>query len=334
MLTQHIVNTRLTKKCLILLSLHNRISISITGYTTTFSYTKVIFRQNVPATGLVLGVSTWLMSMLPYIIAGVNAAKPKRVFCLAKQTGKFALQSFNQLLWPAVCINCRESICETDNSLCKNCWDQLLACTGADYCRRCGRDAGKFALLKGACPDCQGKEIRFDCIARSGVYNQSLRKMVLALKNGRTELDSVLGFLANSALQGSGFYDDVELFVPVPLHWSRRLARGYNQSQVLVRKLTHPTAKTSTELVRVRRTKAQPTMPSPAARLRNVAGAFAVRCGHNCAGRKICLVDDVKTTGATLNECAKTLKQAGASEVFALVLAVAGQSPAEPLLAR
>jgi len=61
-------------------------------------------------------------------------------------------------------------------------------------------------------------------------------------------------------------------------------------------------------------------------RAANVAGAFAVRWGHNFTGKEICLVDDVKTTGATLNECAKTLKEAGASKVFALVLAVAGQT--------
>jgi len=249
----------------------------------------------------------------------VNTKKPKQAL-------NFTLQSINQLLWPAVCINCGENICETDNNLCKNCWSQLLACTSGDYCRRCGRDASKFALLEGACPDCQGKEFHFDRIARSGVYSQALQKMILAFKNGRTELDLAVGFLANSALQGSDFYNDIELFVPVPLHWSRRLARGYNQSQVLAGKLNHSTAKISTELVRIRRTKSQPAMVSPAARAKNVAGAFAVRYGNNFTNRKICLVDDIKTSGATLNECAKTLKQAGASKVFALVLAIAGQS--------
>ncbi|MHC4324902.1 MAG: ComF family protein [Planctomycetota bacterium] len=149
--------------------------------------------------------------------------------------------------------------------------------------------------------------------------------MILSFKNGRTELDSILGFLGNCALQGGGFNSDLELFVPVPLHWSRRLIRGYNQSHVLVRKLKHDTAKINTDLVRIRRTKAQPAMVSPAAREKNVAGAFAVRYRHKFKGRKICLVDDIKTTGATLNECAKTLKRAGALKVYALVLAVAGQ---------
>ena len=242
-----------------------------------------------------------------------------------KRIVSFGLQSLNQLLWPAVCASCGESVCETDKTLCKDCWGELMSCAGGDYCRRCGRDVSKYGLVGGACGDCQGKEIHFDEIARSGVYGGALSKMILAFKNGRTELDSMLGFLANSALEGGGFAGEVELFVPVPLHWSRRLSRGYNQSLVLAKKLKHSTAKVNTELVRIRRTKIQPAMVSEAARTRNVAGAFAVRRGHSFGGRSVCLVDDIKTTGATLNECAKTLKEAGASKVFALVLAVAGQ---------
>jgi competence protein ComFC len=256
----------------------------------------------------------------------VFTANPTRVFNAVRQAGKFTFQSLNHLFWPAMCSNCRISISEADNNLCRDCWDQLLACTGGDYCSRCGRDASKYGMLWGYCPDCQGKEIHFDRIARSGVYSQSLKTMILAFKNGCTELDSILGFLADSALQGGGFLDDIEIFTPVPLHWTRRLIRGYNQSYILIRKLRHKTARISTNLVRMRRTKAQPAMVSAAARAKNVAGAFAVRYGHDFIGRKVCLVDDIKTTGATLNECAKTLKQAGASKVYALVLAVAGQN--------
>ncbi|MHC4158862.1 MAG: ComF family protein [Planctomycetota bacterium] len=242
-----------------------------------------------------------------------------------KELVSFGLQGLHQLLWPAVCSGCGESICESDNSLCRNCWGQLLSYTGGDYCRRCGRDVSKFALVEGACPDCQGRGIYFDEIARGGVYKEALQRMILSFKKGRTELDGVLSFLANSALEGSGFINEVELFVPVPLHWTRRLARGYNQSLIVARRLEHPAVKINTELVRVRRTKLQPLMATAAARARNVKGAFGVRRGHKFGGRNICLIDDIKTTGATLNECAKTLKEAGASKVFALVLAVAGQ---------
>ena len=235
-------------------------------------------------------------------------------------------QGVNHLLWPAVCINCRESISETDGGLCRNCWDDLLEATGGDYCRRCGRDASKFALIDGACGDCQNTKFAFDRMARAGVYAKSLKDMIVGLKRGKTELDLVLGSLADSALQGGGFSGEIEFIVPVPLHWSRRSVRGYNQSLVLAKRLRHEGAEINTDLVRVRRTRFQPTMQTPAARARNVKGAFAVRKGHRFAGRVVCLVDDIKTTGATLNECAKTLKEAGASKVFALVLSVAGQS--------
>ena len=257
---------------------------------------------------------------------GVNTARSKRTSLFLKRAGDYTFQGLNQLLWPAVCTNCRQSICETEHDLCQDCWDGLLACTGAEYCRRCGREASRFAIVEGTCPDCQGRQIHFERIARSGMYSRSLQQMILSFKNGRTEHAYVLSFLANSALQASDFYRDLEFFVPVPLHWSRRLTRGYNQSHILAHKLSHPTAKIKTDLVRIRRTRTQPAMASCAARARNVAGAFAVRNGHHFAGRRICLVDDIKTSGATLNECASVLKRAGAAKVFALVLAVAGQS--------
>lgn len=236
------------------------------------------------------------------------------------------LKGLRHLLWPAVCINCGKSIVETDNNFCKDCWEQLLASTGGDYCPQCGRQASKFALVNGRCPDCIGREMHFDGIARCGVYEGTLRAMIVAFKmKDRTELDRMLGFLGNSALEGAAFYKEIEVFVPVPLHWSRRLIRGYNHSFILAKKLGHHKAKVNTDLARVRQTETQFKMETAAARAANVKGAFAVRAGHNFKGRNICLVDDIKTTGATLNECAKVLKEAGAAKVYSLVWAVAGQ---------
>lgn len=238
-----------------------------------------------------------------------------------------AWRGLNQLLWPARCDLCDEAICETDGRLCRKCWNEFLTCTAGDYCPRCGRDASRYGLVGGACGACGAEEFHFDGIARSGVYTEALQRMILAFKHDHSELASALAPPAEAALQGSGFCADIELLVPVPLHWTRRFSRGYNQALLIAKRLHLPHARISTDLVRARRTRAQPQAATPAARARNVAGAFVVRQGHPFAGRVVCLVDDIKTSGATLSECAKTLKEAGASKVYALVLAVAGQRP-------
>jgi len=250
---------------------------------------------------------------------------PHHVSERIRHVSGLAWQGLNHLLWPAVCTNCGDRILQANENLCGRCWSQLLTCTAGDYCPRCGRDASKYGLVAGACAACREQEFHFDGIARAGVYSEALQEMILAFKHDRTEFAYVLAPLADAALQGSQFYDEIQLFVPVPLHWTRRLLRGYNQSYLIARRLRHPRATISTDVVRIRRTKAQPVVATAPARARNVAGAFAVRSDHAFAGKVVCLIDDIKTTGATLNECARILKEAGAARVYALVLAVAGQ---------
>ena len=238
---------------------------------------------------------------------------------------KDTIGGFGQLLWPAKCVNCGEHSVETGSGLCGDCWEGLTSVCSADYCRCCGRNVSPYVAREGVCLNCRGDQMHFDGIARAGMYAESLRDMVKAFKNDKTELDSLMVWLADTALQTSAFFNDIDFFVPVPLHWRKRIRRGYNHSYLVARGLKHPIARVNTDLVRIRHTKEQPTMMTVAARAKNVAGAFAVRYRHPFAHTKICLVDDIKTTGATLNECAKTLKEAGASKVFALVLSVAGQ---------
>lgn len=255
----------------------------------------------------------------------MGATEIKQFLESTQRIGRVAIEGLNHLLWPAVCNSCGTSIAETENGLCRDCWNELLICVGGDYCSRCGKDASKYAAIGEGCARCQDEEVHFDGIARGGVYDGSLRNMILAFKfRDRTELDRQLCFMVNSALQGCEFSDEIELFVPVPLHWRRRLERGYNQSLILCKGVEGTKGRISTDFVRVRYTKRQWNL-SPAKRRRNVAGAFAVRKGHNFSGRRVCLVDDITTSGATLNECAKTLKEAGAQKVFAVVAAVAMQ---------
>lgn len=128
-----------------------------------------------------------------------------------------------------------------------------------------------------------------------------------------------LGRLMISALpQGV----DADVIIPVPLHPARLRAREFNQSLLLADQLSRHLAKpvSATNLVRTAATDPQTSL-SRQERLRNLRNAFEIRRPPDLLGKRILLVDDVFTTGATLNECAKSLRKAGAGPVFALTLA-------------
>jgi ComF family protein len=115
---------------------------------------------------------------------------------------------------------------------------------------------------------------------------------------------------------------DIDMIVPVPLHPSRLRAREFNQSLLLADQLSRFLARpvSATHLVRITATDPQTTLTRQA-RLRNLRKAFAVRRPQDLREKRILLVDDVFTTGTTLNECAKALREAGTGPVFALTLA-------------
>ncbi len=113
-----------------------------------------------------------------------------------------------------------------------------------------------------------------------------------------------------------------ELIVPVPLFWLKKMRRGYNQAQILAEAVSRETGIPVLDgLRRTRFTRTQ-TRLSDKRRTGNVQGAFDVRWPDAVAGKKILLVDDVMTTGATIQECARTLKEAGADRVYSLVAAI------------
>lgn len=237
---------------------------------------------------------------------------------------KLVLDGLNHLLWPAVCFNCKSSISEDSRGLCDECWDGIQSCIGSDYCPRCGRDVSRYAITD-YCPLCENEQYHFDGIARAGVYAKSFSQLILKFKHDQTELQNLLGNLVKIALETSNFAEEIDIFTPVPLHWLRRFSRGYNQSLLIAKAIRPKDIKISTDLVRIRYTEQQAGCNTFSQRAKNVEGAFAVRKGNHFKGKTICLVDDIKTSGATLNECAKVIKDAGAAKVYAAVIAVAGQ---------
>ena len=122
---------------------------------------------------------------------------------------------------------------------------------------------------------------------------------------------------------GGDMLSEASIVVPVPLHRRRRRARGFNQAADLAQHLGLPVVEA---LRRRRATQSQTDLPA-AKRHANVRGAFAIRRGVDVAGLRIVLVDDVSTTGATLESCARVLREAGALDVSALTAARVVSSP-------
>jgi ComF family protein len=159
-----------------------------------------------------------------------------------------------------------------------------------------------------------------------GAYDGPLRAILHALKYGkRPSLARPVARLMVAAAASAGdLLDGVDLVVPVPLHRRRRRARGFNQAEELAR---HLGLEWEDVLRRTRATPSQTDLPA-AQRHANVRNAFAVRRRHEVDGLTVLLVDDVSTTGATLDACASVLRRAGAREVRALTAArVVSRSP-------
>ncbi len=191
------------------------------------------------------------------------------------------------------------------------------------YCRRCGVP---FAADYGEgveCPSCIAEPPVFDRACAAVVYDDASHKLVVGFKHAdRTELAAMFG--GWMARAGGQMLSPHTLVAPIPLHRFRLLARRYNQSAFLSEAVARIAGAVHAPRL-LRRTRATPPQKdlSPAGRRRNVAGAFAVPAEHRAHvdGAHVVLVDDVLTTGATLNAAARALKAAGAKRVDALVLA-------------
>jgi ComF family protein len=210
--------------------------------------------------------------------------------------------------------------------LCEPCSLALARLIEAPYCPRCGRHAGPHTADETGCLFCRRYPIRHMATVRVGAYEDPLRRLILACKyEGRTLLALLLGRLLAERLALAPWADQVDLVVPVPLHWMRRCRRGYNQAALLARALTGPGGRrlARRRLLRVRATPHQRLLPA-AQRRANVRGAFAV--GRDAAavqGKSVLLVDDIMTSGTTVAECTRVLQEAGAKAVYVAVVATA-----------
>lgn len=232
------------------------------------------------------------------------------------------------MLLPPQCLACRALVTEP-GALCARCWGGL-AFLAPPLCRRCGYplEPGPGSPAGGeaapaVCAACLTSPPRYDRARAVFEYGPESRGMILAFKHrDRTEAAPAFGrWLARA---GRELLDEADLVAPVPLHYWRLLRRRYNQAAMLTQ-VAAALAGRPVVVDLLRRRRATPSQASlgAAARRRNVAGAFEVPPRHRdrVQDRRILLIDDVLTTGATVSACARALRQAGAAGVDVLTLA-------------
>ena len=175
---------------------------------------------------------------------------------------------------------------------------------------------------QGLCAACITRKPAFDTARTLLAYDDKSRGAILALKHA-DRLDLVPGFARRLGRAGRTSFSDCDLIVPVPLHRWRLWQRRYNQSAELARWLAANSALAADPfvLMKSRSTPSQGAMASAKARRRNVQRAFRVPDPARVSGKRLLLLDDVLTTGATAEACARALKRAGAVRVHVLALA-------------
>ncbi len=229
------------------------------------------------------------------------------------------------LIYPNACLIC--DALETESApvwhgLCMPCYS-AIATDEASVCPKCAATVGPHTDVSDGCFACRTRSFAFEETVRLGPYTGKLQEAIVRIKFSPGEpLAERLGLVFSQErvtwLKGK----NIELVVPVPLHWKRRWTRGFNQAATLAREVANA-MNVEFQPGALRRIKAasQHVQPSATARRENISGAFVCSPRASLKARTVLLVDDVMTTGSTVGEAARVLKAAGAAKIYVAVLA-------------
>lgn len=240
---------------------------------------------------------------------------------IAETAGRFAVRALD-FAFPRFCPACHRRSDRFARHLCSDCLAGVALHEGA-VCARCGAMPEGAVPRDFVCSACREKPPAFDMARSAAHFRGAVREMILSLKyGGATWLRDDLADLLEGCVRARFDFEAIDAVAPVPLHPSRLRKRAYNQSALLGEALA---ARIGADfrpnmLERVRATSTQ-TRLGAARRRANVRDAFAAAEPEWAAGRTVLLVDDVMTTGATLHECARILKSAGATRVWCATIA-------------
>lgn len=230
-------------------------------------------------------------------------------------------------VYPPFCPLCgsRADCTESDQSgpnFCDDCRAALVTEYG-DACLRCGAPVGPNLQTSNGCYSCRNDRFVFETVYQLGVYEEKLREACLRAKSSFSEplaaaLTQLLWEWIATDLDQAG----IDLIVPIPEHWTRRINRNHNPPETLGRVLARRlhVGFDAHILAKVRRTPSQTSL-TPTKRRGNLRDAFRVRRNSLLQGKTVLLVDDVLTTGTTANQAAKALRKSGADRVIVVVWA-------------
>lgn len=228
------------------------------------------------------------------------------------------LNGLSDLIFPFNCTVCHKGleVSQGRQYLCAECLGKIRLIK-ENVCFRCGKESAISP-----CRSCKEKKQIFQKARSAGIYEGVLKECIHLFKySKKTYLARPLGKLLVDLIRYEQDLSKVELLVPVPLDKRRYRERGFNQAQLLTAIISKKTGiPISRNLYRTRNAPSQ-TQLSRQERIINVKGLFKADRNNEVAGKGILLVDDVFTTGATANECARVLLTAGAQEVNVLTIA-------------
>lgn len=238
---------------------------------------------------------------------------------------KSALWQIADLLFPSRCALCGaddHAASDGSNAFCPTCIEQLSPAP-VNRCQRCAAEIGPFATSVGGCVHCRNRTLRFSNVVCLGMYEGSLQKALLAAKWSYSAVRmKSLGSLLSSARSHELAEKKYDQIVPIPQHWRQRIIRNFNPALVIGNELASRLNIGCDVHILKRTAQTRPQKRvSVNQRFSNQSGALAVTNSQAVRGKRILIVDDVLTTGATCSEAGKVLKAAGAKSCSVAVLA-------------
>jgi ComF family protein len=224
--------------------------------------------------------------------------------------------------YPGACADCGAAT-EGAAALCPGCDEKLQKLESAPACRSCAKPLADHGA---PCPHCLGDgDAHYGWVLRLGTFTEPLKKLIHQVKyHQRWPLAEVLADRLAAQERVKALLCETDVLVPVPLHRLRQISRGYNQAEVIARRLaSRCRLKVARPVVRLRNTESQTSMTSAAQREENMRDAFALIDPRRVRGKHVVVVDDVMTTGATLKAVARALRPARPASLCGIVLAVA-----------